>query len=62
MAFVHGHPRDLTWVKGHYRAPNSAEEGQLGLEFAAPDPDLDDPDPDELVPQPRPEVPPRQAS
>lgn len=36
--FVHGHPRALGWVKGHYRAPNAPEGEQLGfeLEFAAP--------------------------
>ncbi|MEN3302574.1 hypothetical protein [Pseudonocardia sp.] len=48
MPFVHGHPRDLTWVKGHYRAPNSADDGQLGLDLPAPAPDLDD-----LLAQPR---------
>ncbi|HWM57473.1 MAG TPA: hypothetical protein VNO83_06545 [Pseudonocardia sp.] len=31
MAFVHGHPRDLGWVKAHRRRPNHAEHGQLPL-------------------------------
>jgi hypothetical protein len=31
--FVHGHPRALGWVKGHYRPPNSPTEEQLGLEL-----------------------------
>ena len=31
MAFVHGHPRDLGWVKAHRRRPNRAEDGQLPL-------------------------------
>jgi len=31
MAFVHGHPRDLGWVKAHWRRPNQAEDGQLPL-------------------------------
>jgi hypothetical protein len=31
MAFVHGHPRDLGWVKAHRRRPNRAEGGQLPL-------------------------------
>jgi hypothetical protein len=48
MAFVHGHSRDLTWVKAHYRAPNSADDGQLGLDLPTPAPNLDD-----LPPQPR---------
>jgi hypothetical protein len=48
MPFVHGHPRDLTWVKGHYRPPNSADDGQLGLDLPAPASDLDD-----LLAQPR---------
>lgn len=31
MAFVHGYPRDLGWVKAHRRRPNRAESGQLPL-------------------------------
>jgi hypothetical protein len=31
VAFVHGHPRDLGWVKAHRRRPNRAEDGQLPL-------------------------------
>ena len=31
--FVHGHPRALGWVKGHYRAPNSPADEQLGLDL-----------------------------
>jgi hypothetical protein len=31
VAFVHGHPRDLGWVKAHRRRPNHAEHGQLPL-------------------------------
>jgi len=31
MAFVHGYPRDLGWVKAHRRPPNEAEGGQLPL-------------------------------
>lgn len=50
MPFVHGHPRDLTWVKGHYRPPNSADDGQLGLDLPAPAPA---PDLDDLLAQPR---------
>ncbi|WP_433506395.1 hypothetical protein ACQP04_07855 [Pseudonocardia halophobica] len=31
--FVHGHPRALGWVKGHYRAPTAPEGEQLGFEL-----------------------------
>jgi|tagenome__1003787_1003787.scaffolds.fasta_scaffold17657358_2 hypothetical protein len=31
--FVHGHPRALGWVKGHYRAPNAPTGEQLGLDL-----------------------------
>jgi hypothetical protein len=31
--FVHGHPRALGWVKGHYRPPHSPTGEQLGLDL-----------------------------
>ncbi|GAA4684493.1 hypothetical protein GCM10023215_19160 [Pseudonocardia yuanmonensis] len=40
--FVHGHPRALGWVKGHYRAPNTPAGEQLGLdlELAPAEPEI----------------------
>jgi hypothetical protein len=40
VAFVHGYPRDLGWVKAHRRRPNRPEDGQLPL-LAVGDPDQD---------------------
>jgi len=42
MSFVHGHARDITWVKSHRRAPNRPEQGQLPLTAGGPKPDGDD--------------------